>query len=114
MAERVTSEPTVSEIRFSPQKTQNSASEMSLKIASLGRILTQNDAPPVDSNISPFYSIFKSFLFLSPHLSPASIVCFSMRRAFGKPAFFHSPFLVKKFYDAPQKDAAEDAKYSRQ
>lgn len=32
---------------------------MSLKNASLGRILTQNGSPPVDSNISPFYSYFK-------------------------------------------------------
>lgn len=43
-----------SETRFSPQKTQNLASEMSLKIASLGRILTQNGSPPVRNNISPF------------------------------------------------------------
>ena len=54
MAERITSEPTVSETRFSPQKSQNLASEMSLKIASLGRILTQNGSPPVRNNISPF------------------------------------------------------------
>ena len=53
MAERITSEPTVSETGFSPQKTQNLASEMNLKIASLGGILTQNGSPSVHNNISP-------------------------------------------------------------
>ena len=65
MAERITSEPTVSETRFSPQKSQNLASEMSLKNASLRGILTQNGSPPVDSNISPFIEIttlFRQFL----------------------------------------------------
>ena len=51
MAGYFTFEPPVSETRFSPQKTQNLASEMSLKNASLGGILTQNGSPPVDSNI---------------------------------------------------------------
>ena len=51
LAERVTSEPTVSETRFSIQKTQNLASEMSLKNASLGGILTQN-ADPLFASVS--------------------------------------------------------------
>ena len=42
-----------SETRFQPQKTQNSASEMNLKTASLGGILTQNTALAVDRDGSP-------------------------------------------------------------
>ena len=39
---------------FSLKNPQNLASEMSLKNASLGGILTQNGSPPVRNNISPF------------------------------------------------------------
>ena len=38
---------------------------MNLKNASLGGILTQNGSPPVDSNISPIFSIFKTRIDIS-------------------------------------------------
>ena len=51
MAVRFEIRPPESETRFSPQKTQNFASVIELKIAALGGIPTQNAALPLPYNI---------------------------------------------------------------